>query len=264
MTTPLRSSPVLIMWVGAPVGVARIGRRAHSPRGSIECGPDATRGPGRCDQLSGPDRAPSDDDVARELRQRARRGRATASSGRGPRSGRRSRPPGRSRARPRTPSGSGSGSSVPTRPKPRLLVGGEADPVPQPVAVRRPSPIRVDHGPGDRVRLATARRHGARGDRRLDPVDRRLLRPRDEVVDGEVAFGRLADEQRAGHVAAVALDLGAEVEQQHRVARAPADRRASRAGGRPRAPRGRRRRTRAPPRRRCGSATRGAARGRAP
>ena len=39
MTTPLRSSPVLIIGVGAPVGMARIGRRAHSARGSIECRP---------------------------------------------------------------------------------------------------------------------------------------------------------------------------------------------------------------------------------
>ena len=47
-------------------------------------------------------------------------------------------------------------------------------------------------------------------------VDRRRLGARDELVDLEVARRRLADEQRPGHVAAVARDLRPEVEQQDR------------------------------------------------
>ena len=51
-------------------------------------------------------------------------------------------------------------------------------------------------------------------DGRLERRDRGRLGARDELVDLEVALGRLADEQRPGHVAPVAVDLGAEVEQE--------------------------------------------------
>ena len=55
-----------------------------------------------------------------------------------------------------------------------------------------------------------------RTDRRFEGRDRGRLGPRDQLVDLEVARRRLADEQRPGHVAPVARDLGPEVEQEDR------------------------------------------------
>ena len=53
-------------------------------------------------------------------------------------------------------------------------------------------------------------------DRGLDRRDGRGLGTRHDLVDLEIACRRLADEQRPGHVAPIAGDLGAEVEEQHR------------------------------------------------
>ncbi len=47
-------------------------------------------------------------------------------------------------------------------------------------------------------------------------VEHDVLRPGDDAVHGAVSLPWLAHEQGASHVAAVALDLGPEVEQQHR------------------------------------------------
>ena len=51
---------------------------------------------------------------------------------------------------------------------------------------------------------------------RLDRLDGRRLRPGDQLVDRQVPRGGLADEQRPRHVAAIAGDLRAEVEEQDR------------------------------------------------
>ena len=121
-----------------------------------------------------------------------------------------------------------------------------------------------DHVAGDRVRPPgplAAPCPAARG--RLERLDRRRLGARDQLVDREVARRGLADEQRPRHVAAIAGDLGAEVEEQDRpVEDRPIAGRAVRQG-RLRAGQAGDARTRAPRRRRSASATRGGARGRA-
>ena len=93
---------------------------------------------------------------------------------------------------------------------------GQADPVPQAVPVRRPTPVLVDHGARDRVECLAARDRGTRRDRDLQRADRGRLGPRDELVDREIAVIRLPHEQGPRHVAPIARHLRAEVEQQHR------------------------------------------------
>ena len=60
------------------------------------------------------------------------------------------------------------------------------------------------------------------------PLDRGRLGLGHELVDRQVASGRLADEQRPGHVAPIAVDLRPEVEQEDLAGHGPADRPASR------------------------------------
>ena len=104
----------------------------------------------------------------------------------------------------------------------RRLVRGQADPVPRPVAEVRAVAGGLDDRPGDRVDRVAARESRSAvparpaGHRGLERLDGGRLGPRDELVDGEIARRRVADEERPGHVAPVARDLGAEVEQQDR------------------------------------------------
>ena len=101
---------------------------------------------------------------------------------------------------------------------PRLGASWVARPIPWPVPWPKWSPWPASAMTA-RATASTARPLGEPrpppADGRLQRRDRRRLGPRDELVDVEVARGRLADEQRPGHVAAVAVDLRAEVEQQH-------------------------------------------------
>ena len=93
-------------------------------------------------------------------------------------------------------------------------MGGQADAVTRPVAEVVAVTGRDDHVPGERIGLGARRQRTAGRHGRRDPVDRGGLRTVDELVDLEVALGRLADEQRPGHVAAIARDLGPEIEQE--------------------------------------------------
>ena len=121
-------------------------------------------------------------------------------------------------------------------------------PVPWPKC--SPCPASDDDRPSHRVDGPAARERPAGRHGRLQRLDRRRLGPRDELVDLEVARRRLADEQRPGHVAPVAVDLRPEVEQQDRAVERPAVAAASRAAAPPAGRTGTRRRRRAPRRRR--------------
>ena len=90
----------------------------------------------------------------------------------------------------------------------------EPDPVARPMAEVFVVAGCVDDIAGGPVGLETGDPGAVRRGRR-DLVDRRLLGPGDQVVDREIAGRRLADEQRPGHVAPIAVDHGAEVEEKH-------------------------------------------------
>ena len=177
----------------------------------------------------------------------ARAGRRRRRAARGPRSGRPSRPRGRSRARPRRPSataaarrarvgrataargsrgrsrGRGRGRSAGQRPSASMTLAGDA--------VERRARTAASSSPSTRrPRAAAIAAACARGD---------------ELVDREVPLRRLADEQRPGHVAAVARRPGPRSRTAGPTRRGPAGRPASRAAAPPRARRGRRRRRRA-------------------
>ena len=147
----------------------------------------------------------------------------------------------------------------------RQLVRRETDAVPESVPEVLAVPAVDDHRRGrsrPTARPAGSGRAGGRRPPRARSIAAAWARG-DQLVDLEVARGRLADEQRPGHVAAIAGDLGAEVEQQDR---AVADRPVARRAVRQRrlgAGQARRPRTPGPPRRRSASAIRAAARGRA-
>ncbi len=263
MATPLRSSPVLIMRLGSwrwPAG--------------------ARRGRARVRVLVAPIVAERPDPADRARPRQRRRRRRRAGSGSAARPARRPASSSDEVLDPdaglalevdagldaRRPSGSAAASSVARWP--RHGSSWVARPIPWPGPCPKWSPVAGGVDDGSRAsassrRPARQRRHPAR-DGRLEPLDRRSLGGRDELVDREVAARRLAHEQRPGHVAPVARDLGAEVEQEDLPGDDRADPPASRAAARPPARPGRRRRTRAPRRRRSGSATRVAARARLP
>ena len=137
----------------------------------------------------------------------------------------------------------------------RLLVGGEADPVAEAVAVRRPGRVGVDHGAGDGVQGTPVRDRAIRN-ARPQLVDQHCLkrRARTRSYTARSRAAGAPHEQRPGHVAPVALDLGPEVEQEDLAG--PYKRHPGRpvAAAPPPGRRGRRRRMPGPPRLRSASA----------
>ena len=184
---------------------------------------------------------------------------------RGPRSGRPSRPRGRSRARPRRPSGTAAASSAARAPERRRLVRREPDAVPGPVAEMVAVAGRLDDVAGDAVDRPPGRqrrRSALERDRRLERVDRRRLGPRDELVDRR---GRARSARRRTASASCRCGSPPTWAPKSNSRTAPVRTAGRRGAVRQRGLRarpGRRRRTRAPRRRRSASATRAGARAR--
>ena len=94
------------------------------------------------------------------------------------------------------------------------LVGGQADAMAGAVPEAGPLAGGLDDVAGGGVHLPVGDAAPG-GDRLAEQLDGRLLGPRDELVDGQVSGRRLAHEERARHVGAVAVDPGTEVEEEH-------------------------------------------------